>query len=112
MVKLAPQLKKMEVPILLTVQLDSVGRGDKVISSNVSRAANLFQQDGLIIKGEREIRPEDGRRRRSSATSNSTTTGRRLISETIPNVCVTPITSAPVANDCLRSWKRSILKAW
>jgi hypothetical protein len=79
-VKLAPQLKKMEVPILLTVQVDSVGRGDKVIPSNVSRAANLFQRDGLIIKGEREIRPEDGRRRRSSATSNSTTTGRRLIS--------------------------------
>jgi hypothetical protein len=58
-VKLARQLKKMGVPVLLTLQVDSVGRGDKVIPSNVARAANLFQRDGLIIKGEREIRPED-----------------------------------------------------
>jgi hypothetical protein len=58
-VKLARQLKKMGVPVLLTLQVDSVGRGDKVIPSNVARAANLFQRDGLIIKGEREIRAED-----------------------------------------------------
>jgi hypothetical protein len=56
---LARQLKKMGVPVLLTLQVDSVGRGDKVIPSNVARAANLFQRDGLIIKGEREIRAED-----------------------------------------------------
>ena len=58
-VKLARQLKEAGVPLLLTVQVDSVGRGDKVIPSNVARAANLFQRDGLIIKGERKIRPED-----------------------------------------------------
>jgi pimeloyl-ACP methyl ester carboxylesterase len=58
-VKLAQQLKKMGVPVLLTLQVDSIGRGDKVIPSNVARAANLFQRDGLIIKGERKIRPED-----------------------------------------------------
>lgn len=58
-VKLARQLKKIDVPVLLTVQVDSVGRGDKVIPANVARAANLFQRDGFFIKGEREIRPED-----------------------------------------------------
>jgi hypothetical protein len=58
-VKLARQLEEMGVPVLLTVQVDSVGRDDKVIPSNVARAANLFQRDGLIIKGEREIRPEE-----------------------------------------------------
>lgn len=58
-VKLARQLEGMGVPVLLTVQVDSVGRGDKVIPSNVRRAANLYQRDGLIIKGEREIRAED-----------------------------------------------------
>ena len=47
------------MPVLLTVQVDSVGRDDKVIPSNVARAANLFQRDGLIIKGERDIRPEE-----------------------------------------------------
>jgi hypothetical protein len=58
-VKLARQLHKMGLPVLLTVQVDSIGRGDKVIPPNVARAANLFQRNGLIIKGEREIRPED-----------------------------------------------------
>ncbi|HKG21420.1 MAG TPA: hypothetical protein VKC34_05940 [Blastocatellia bacterium] len=58
-VKLARRLEKMKVPILLTVQVDSIGRGDKVIPSNVARAANLFQRNGLIIKGEREIYARD-----------------------------------------------------
>jgi hypothetical protein len=58
-VKLARQLHKMNVPVLLTLQVDSIGRGDKVIPPNVARAANLFQRNGLIIKGEREIRAED-----------------------------------------------------
>jgi hypothetical protein len=49
----------MDVPVLLTLQVDSVGRGDKLIPSNVARAANLFQRDDVFIKGEREIRPED-----------------------------------------------------
>lgn len=61
-VKCARQLKAMDVPVLLTVQVDSVGRGDKVIPSNVTRAMNLFQRDGLTIRGEREIRPEDSSR--------------------------------------------------
>jgi hypothetical protein len=58
-VKLARQLKAMEVPVLLTVQIDSVGRGDRLIPSNVARAANLFQRSGLLIRGEPEIVPED-----------------------------------------------------
>jgi hypothetical protein len=61
-IKLARQLQKMNVPVLLTVQVDSIGRGDKVIPANVARAANLFQRNGLVIKGEREIRAEDPNR--------------------------------------------------
>ncbi|MEW6127613.1 MAG: hypothetical protein AB1757_11305 [Acidobacteriota bacterium] len=57
-VKLARQLKAWDIPILLTVQIDSVGRGDRIIPSNVRRAANLFQRNGLFIKGEKAIRPE------------------------------------------------------
>ncbi len=63
-VKLARELKKMGVPVLLTVQVDSVGRGDAVIPSNVARAANLYQRDGLFIRGEPEIRAEDPARTR------------------------------------------------
>ena len=58
-VKLARQLKEMNVPILLTIQIDSVGRADKVIPSNVWRAANLFQRNGRIIRGEPRIVAED-----------------------------------------------------
>lgn len=58
-VKLARQLKEIGVPVLLTVQIDSVGRGDKIIPANVARAANLFQRNGWLIRGEPAIRPED-----------------------------------------------------
>lgn len=58
-VKLARQLKKMDVPVTLMVQVDSIGRGDRVIPSNVARAANLFQRNGWFIRGEPEIRAED-----------------------------------------------------
>jgi hypothetical protein len=58
-VKFARQLKKLGVAILLTVQVDSIGRDDAIIPSNVARAANLYQRNGWFIRGEREIRAED-----------------------------------------------------
>lgn len=58
-VKFARQLKAIDVPVLLTVQIDSVGRNDALIPSNVAHAANLFQSDGIFIRGEPEIRAED-----------------------------------------------------
>jgi len=61
-VKLARQLKKMNIPVSLSVQVDSIGRGDKTIPSNVRSAANLFQRNGMIIRGEKQIEPEDPNR--------------------------------------------------
>jgi hypothetical protein len=58
-VKLARQLNEIGVPVLLTVQVDSVGRDDAVIPPNVKRAANLFQRNGWPIRGEPEIRAAD-----------------------------------------------------
>jgi hypothetical protein len=58
-VKLARRLDQMGVPVLLTVQVDSVGLGDRIIPANVARAANLFQRNGLFIRGEPEIRAQD-----------------------------------------------------
>jgi hypothetical protein len=58
-VKLARQLKTHGVPVRLTIQIDSVGRGDGLIPSNVVRAANLYQSDGVLIKGQSLIRAED-----------------------------------------------------
>jgi hypothetical protein len=61
-VKLARQLDKLRVPVLLTVQIDSVGRGDARIPPNVARAACLFQRNGLLIRGEAPIVAEDPRK--------------------------------------------------
>ncbi len=60
-VKLSHNLRDMGIPVLLTVQIDSVGftYEDHVIPSNVRRAANLYQQDGWVLVGEDEIVPED-----------------------------------------------------
>ena len=58
-VKLSWQLHAMEIPILLTVQVDSVGLGDAVIPPNVRQAANFYQPNGWFIKGEPEIRAAD-----------------------------------------------------
>jgi hypothetical protein len=63
-VKLARQLKEMDIPVALTVQVDSIGRGDKMIPSNVVQAANLFQQNGWFIRGEPKIRADDPARTR------------------------------------------------
>jgi pimeloyl-ACP methyl ester carboxylesterase len=58
-VKLARQLKEMGIPVLLTIQIDSVGIDDQIIPSNVARAANLYEQNGLLIRGQANIRAED-----------------------------------------------------
>ncbi|MBI4461192.1 MAG: hypothetical protein HY648_14185, partial [Acidobacteria bacterium] len=63
-VKVAQELKRMNTPVLLTVQVDSVGLNDARIPPNVACAANLFQRDGILIQGEPEILAEDAARTR------------------------------------------------
>ena len=57
--KLSWELDTMGIPVLLTVQVDSVGVGDASIPPNVRRAANFYQPNGWFIKGEPEIRAAD-----------------------------------------------------
>jgi pimeloyl-ACP methyl ester carboxylesterase len=63
-VRLARELQGLDIPVLLTVQIDSVGRNDAVIPANVAAAANLFQHDGPPIMGRSRIRAEDPSRTR------------------------------------------------
>ena len=63
-VKFARQLDRLDIPILLTIQVDSVGRGDGLIPPNVRAAANLYQDNGAIIRGEAPIRAADSGRTR------------------------------------------------
>ena len=61
-VKFARQLNEMAVPVLLTIQIDSVGRGDEMIPPNVRRAANFYQNNGRLIHGAKNIRAADSNR--------------------------------------------------
>jgi len=58
-VKLARKLEKLEVPVQLTVQIDSIGTGDRDIPANVVHAANFYQRNGVFLRGLPEIRARD-----------------------------------------------------
>ena len=65
-VALADELDKDGIPVLLTVQVDSVPKyhaDDTLIPSNVAQAVNFYQPDGLI-HGESMIRAADPARTR------------------------------------------------
>ena len=55
----ARALHKLRIPVLLTVQVDSVGLHDAVIPPNVHEAVNYYQHDGFTIQGRRHIRAAD-----------------------------------------------------
>jgi hypothetical protein len=50
-VELARQLEKDDIPVILTIQVDSVskiGQNDALIPANVSQAVNFYQLDGML----------------------------------------------------------------
>jgi hypothetical protein len=60
-VELARQLQRDGIPVILTIQVDSVskmGENDALIPANVSQAANFYQLDGFL-HGQPEIRAAD-----------------------------------------------------
>jgi hypothetical protein len=63
-VTLARELEDRDIPVLLTVQIDSVvkiGENDERTPANVVQAVNFYQPHG-IIHGRQEIHPEDSSR--------------------------------------------------
>ena len=63
-VTLARSLARVNIPVLLTVQVDSVrkpGEDDAVIPSNVAQAVNFYQSEGLL-HGRARIRAADSSR--------------------------------------------------
>ncbi len=60
-VELARELEREKIPVLLTIQVDSVpkrGQNDRLIPSNVAEAVNFYQLDGLF-HGEPKIQAAD-----------------------------------------------------
>jgi hypothetical protein len=65
-VALARELEKENIPVVLTIQVDSVskiGQNDAVIPANVAETVNFYQPDGLL-HGRSEIRATDASRTR------------------------------------------------
>ena len=65
-VELARQLEKDGIPVVLTIQVDSVskrGENDAVIPANVAQAINFYQIDGML-HGQPQIRAADPARTR------------------------------------------------
>jgi len=63
-VALAKELDREGIPVLLTVQVDSVakmGQNDQMIPANVREAANFYQADGLL-RGQPKIQAADATR--------------------------------------------------
>lgn len=63
-IKLARDLNRRKIPVLLTVQIDSVGKSDDTIPPNVRAAVNFFQREPLTVWGQKEIRAADPNRTR------------------------------------------------
>jgi hypothetical protein len=57
--KLSRRLMQKGLDVMLTVQVDSVGLEDHIIPSNVRKAANLYQRNGWLLKGENRFEPEN-----------------------------------------------------
>ena len=65
-IRLANELNKNGIPVLMTIQLDSINKGpgdDCVIPPNVAQALNFYQTRGLL-HGCRTLRPVDANRTR------------------------------------------------
>jgi hypothetical protein len=60
-VRLARELDRNGIPVLLTIQVDSVGPHDGLSPPNVAHAANFYQPSGLI-HGQAKIRASDASR--------------------------------------------------
>jgi hypothetical protein len=63
-VTLARELERDGIPVLLTIQVDSISKSnqnDMVIPANVSQAANFYQVNGFL-RGRPEIRAADAAR--------------------------------------------------
>jgi hypothetical protein len=61
-VNLARELQSDGIPVLLTIQVDSVakiGQDDSLIPANVAQAVNFYQSNGYIVHGRSQIHAAD-----------------------------------------------------
>lgn len=83
-VELARQLDVLNIPVLLTVQVDSVGADDDVIPPNVAEAANIYQGEGRLVRGASRIRAKDPARTKILGNFRVTYSDRKVDLSAIP----------------------------
>jgi hypothetical protein len=79
-IELARQLEKDGIPVILTIQVDSVskfGQNDALIPANVSQAVNFYQLDGML-HGQPQIRAVNPARTRIIGNFRSDYTAKPL----------------------------------
>ena len=76
LVKLARELKQLEVPVALAVMVDSPGAKDVAIPPNVAKAANLYQNQGPSLRAPIRIQAEDPAKTRILANQRFTVGGK------------------------------------
>jgi hypothetical protein len=82
----ARALAKDSIPVLLTIQVDSVrkpGENDSLIPANVAEAVNFFQADGWL-HGRRKIEASDSARTRILGNFQSSYKTRKVNTESYP----------------------------
>jgi hypothetical protein len=82
----ARALAKDHIPVLLTVQVDSVrkpGENDSLIPANVAEAVNFFQADGLL-HGRRQIEASDPARTRILGNFQSSYKTKKVNTDSYP----------------------------
>ncbi len=85
-VTLARELEQINVPVLLTIQVDSVrkpGQDDSTIPANVEKAVNFYQTRGLI-HGRSEIRAADAEETKILGNFRMTYRDRRIDCDNYP----------------------------
>lgn len=79
-VKLARELDRQGIPVLLTIQVDSIhkpGQNDSRIPANVANAINFYQPRGLL-HGRARIVPDDASRTKILGNFRMSYAGRRI----------------------------------
>lgn len=58
-VRFAQRLQELGYGVRMMVVIDSVGKGDELVSANVEQAINIYQRDSWPVVGEPEIKAAD-----------------------------------------------------
>jgi hypothetical protein len=57
--KLAREMQRLQIPVRLAIEIDSIGAGSHKVPANVMRVANLYQRSAMLLRGHSDLPLED-----------------------------------------------------